>query len=106
MAESAAPLLATLKAIVGEANVLTSDTDVAPYVTDWRGRYRGSTRAVVRPSTAADVAAVVRCCAEHGTPVVPQGGNTGLCGGATPHEDGREVVVSLSRLNRGRAVRA
>jgi FAD/FMN-containing dehydrogenase len=106
MAESAAPLLATLKAIVGEANVLTSDTDVAPYVTDWRGRYRGSTRAVVRPSTTAEVAAVVRCCAEHGAPVVPQGGNTGLCGGATPREDGGEVVVSLSRLTRVRALDA
>ena len=106
MAESAAPLLATLKAIVGEANVLTSDTDVAPYVTDWRGRYRGSTRAVVRPSTTAEVAAVVRCCAEHGAPVVPQGGNTGLCGGATPREDGGEVVISLSRLTRVRALDA
>ena len=106
MAESAAPLLATLKAIVGEANVLTSDTDVAPYVTDWRGRYRGSTRAVVRPSTTAEVAAVVRCCAEHEAPVVPQGGNTGLCGGATPREDGGDVVVSLSRLTRVRALDA
>ena len=106
MAESAAPLLATLKAIVGEANVLTSDADVAPYVTDWRGRYRGSARAVVRPSTTADVAAVVRCCAEHGAPVVPQGGNTGLCGGATPREDGGEVVVSLSRLTRVRVLDA
>ncbi|MDQ2962670.1 MAG: FAD-binding oxidoreductase [Pseudomonadota bacterium] len=106
MAESAAPLLATLKAIVGEANVLTSDADVTPYVTDWRGRYRGNTRAVVRPSTTADVAAVVRCCAEHGAPVVPQGGNTGLCGGATPREDGGEVVVSLSRLARVRALDA
>src|SRR5256886_5495209 len=106
MAESAAPLLARLKAIVGETNVLTSDADVAPYVTDWRGRYRGRTRAVVRPATTADVAAVVRCCAEHGAPVVPQGGNTGLCGGATPREDGAEVVVSLSRLTRVRAVDA
>src|SRR5437667_6134554 len=106
MAESAAPLLATLKAIVGEANVLTSDADVAPYVTDWRGRYRGRTRAVVRPSTTADVSAVVRCCLEHGAPIVPQGGNTGLCGGATPREDGAEVVVSLSRLTRVRAVDA
>src|SRR5437762_6128527 len=106
MAESAAPLLATLKAIVGETNVLTSDADVAPYVTDWRGRYHGRTRAVVRPSTTADVAAVVRCCVEHGAPMVPQGGNTGLCGGATPRDDGGEVVVSLSRLTRVRAVDA
>jgi FAD/FMN-containing dehydrogenase len=104
MAESAAPLLATLRAIVGEANVLTSDADVAPYVTDWRDRYHGRARAVVRPATTAEVAAVVRCCAEHGVPIVPQGGNTGLCGGATPHESGGEVVVSLTRLNRVRAL--
>jgi FAD/FMN-containing dehydrogenase len=106
MAESAAPLLARLRAIVGEANVLTSDADVAPYVTDWRDRYHGRARAVVRPATASEVAAVVRCCAEHGVAVVPQGGNTGLCGGATPHEAGGEVVVSLSRLNRVRALDA
>src|SRR2546428_470379 len=106
MAESAAPLLATLKAIVGETNILTSDADVAPYVTDWRGRYRGRTRAVVRPSTTADVAEVLRCCAEHGASVVPQGGTTGLCGGATPSEDSGEVVVSLSRLTRVRALDA
>src|SRR4029450_3191603 len=104
MAESAAPLLAMLKAIVGEANVLTSDADVAPYVTDWRGRYQGKARAVGRPATTPEVAAVVTGCAEHGVPIVPQGGNTGLCGGATPHDDGSEVVVSLSRMNRMRAV--
>lgn len=102
MAESAAPLLATLRAIVGEANVLTSDADVAPYVTDWRDRYHGRARAVVRPGTTAEVAAVVRCCVELAVPLVPQGGNTGLCGGATPHEEGGEIVVSLSRLNRVR----
>jgi FAD/FMN-containing dehydrogenase len=106
MAESAGPLLPTLKSIVGEANVLTADGDVAPFCTDWRERYRGRTRAVVRPGTVAEVAAVVRCCAEHGVPVVPQGGNTGLCGGATPHDSGDEVVISLSRLNRVRAIDA
>ena len=104
MAESAAPLLATLRAIVGEANVLTSDADVAPYLTDWRGRYHGTARAVVRPATTAEVAAVVRCCVEHEAPLVPQGGNTGLCGGATPRSDSGEVVVSLARMNRVRAL--
>jgi FAD/FMN-containing dehydrogenase len=106
MAESAAPLLAALTAIVGEANVLTADADVAAYLTDWRDRYHGRARAVVRPGTTAQVAAVVRCCAECAAPIVPQGGNTGLCGGATPGERGDEVVVSLSRLNRLRAVDA
>ena len=104
MAESAAPLLATLKAIVGEANVLTSEADVAPYLADWRGRYHGTARAVVRPATTVEVAAVVRCCGEHQVAVVPQGGNTGLCGGATPRRESGEVVVSLARLNRVRAL--
>jgi FAD/FMN-containing dehydrogenase len=106
MAESAAPLLSSLSSIVGEGNILTSDADVALYVNDWRGRYRGRTRAVVRPGTTAEVAAVVRCCGEHGAPIVPQGGNTGLCGGATPHETGDEIVVSLARLARVRAIDA
>ena len=66
----------------------------------------GHARAVVRPGTTAEVAAVVRCCAEHDVPIVPQGGNTGLCGGATPHESGGEIVVSLSRLARVRAIDA
>jgi len=104
MAEYAAPLLATLRAIVGEANVLTADADVTPYASDWRGRYRGLPRAVVRPATTEEVAAAVRCCAEHAVPIVPQGGNTGLCGGASPHDGGHEIVMSLTRMNRVRAI--
>jgi len=106
MAESAVPLLSSLKTIVGEANVLTEDADVAPYVTDWRNAFHGRARAVVRPGTTAEVAAVVRTCAEHRAPIVPQGGNTSLCGGATPHANGSEIVLSLARLARVRAVDA
>ncbi len=104
MAESVSPLLPALKAIVGENNVLTAAADVAPYLTDWRGRYHGQARAVVRPGSTDEVAAVVRSCAEHGVAVVPQGGNTGLCGGATPHIDGEELLMSMARLNRVRAI--
>jgi FAD/FMN-containing dehydrogenase len=99
-------LLAALKGIVGEGNVLTTEADVAPYSIDWRDRYRGRPRAVVRPGTTAEVAAAVRCCAEHAVPIVPQGGNTSMCGGATPHEGGHEVVIALTRMNRVRAVDA
>jgi len=106
MAESAVPLLSSLKSIVGEPNVLTEDADVASYVTDWRDAFHGRARAVVRPGTATEVAAVVRACAEHRAPIVPQGGNTSLCGGATPHANGSEIVLSLARLARVRAVDA
>ena len=104
MAESAVPLLSSLQSIVGEANLLTAESDVAPYVNDWRGFFHGRARAVVRPSTTAEVAAVVRACAEQRVAIVPQGGNTSLCGGATPHDG--EIVLSLSRLSRVRAVDA
>jgi FAD/FMN-containing dehydrogenase len=93
-------LTATLAGIVGQANVLAEAVDLAPYLTDWRGRYKGAARCVVRPGNAAEVAAVVRACADAGAPIVPQGGNTSLCGAATPDGEGRAVVVSLSRLNR------
>jgi FAD/FMN-containing dehydrogenase len=104
MFDAAASLLSTLNSIVGETNVLTTDADVLPYVTDWRERYRGRARAVVRPGSTAEVAAIVHCCAERRVPVVPQGGNTGLCGGATPHAAGDEIVLTLARMNRVRAV--
>ena len=106
MAESAVPLLSSLKSIVGEPNVRTADADIAPYVTDWRDAFHGRARAVGRPGTAGEVASVVRCCAEHRAPIVPQGGNTSLCGGATPHATGSEIVLSLARLSRVRAVDA
>ena len=73
-------LLEPLRAAVGTAHVLTDTADVAPYLTDWRKRYTGRAQAVVRPATTSEVAAVVRLCAQAGTPVVPQGGNTGLVG--------------------------
>lgn len=95
-------LLGDLRAVVGEHNLLSLADDMAPYVTDWRGRYSGVPLCVARPGTTEEVAAVVRLCAEAGVPVVPQGGNTGLCGGATPI--GGELLISLSRLNRIRAV--
>jgi FAD/FMN-containing dehydrogenase len=95
-------LLDSLRAVVGDGHVLTEPADVAPFVTDWRGRYTGSALAIVMPGDTAQVAEVVRLCAHAGVAIVPQGGNTGLCGGATPTKG--EVVVSLTRLNRVRAV--
>ncbi|WP_371322693.1 FAD-binding oxidoreductase [Dechloromonas sp. ZY10] len=93
-------LIPELVAIVGAGQVLTAAADVAPYVTDWRGRYRGAARCVVRPADTAEVAAVVRACAAAGVPMLPQGGNTSLCGAATPDTGGDAVVISLARLKR------
>jgi FAD/FMN-containing dehydrogenase len=90
--------------IIGASRVLVAADDVAPFCTDWRGRYSGNALCVALPGSTEEVAAVVRACVAAGVAVVPQGGNTGLCGGATP--TGGEVVVSLRRLNRIRAVDA
>lgn len=97
-----APLDA-LRAAVGVSQVLTG-ADAQTYAVDWRERYRGRALAVVRPGSTAEVATVVRHCAKAGIPVIPQGGNTGLCGGATPDESGRAVILSLRRLNRMRGI--
>ncbi len=99
-------LNARLRTIVGAANVLEAEADMAPFLSDWRGRYHGRARAVVRPRDTAEVAAVVAACAQAGVAMVPQGGNTGLCGGATPLVDGAAVVISLARMNRIRALDA
>ena len=91
---------------IGVSHVLTAPEDTAPYLTDWRRRFTGRAQAVVLPSTAGEVAAVVSACAEQRVPIVPQGGNTGLAGGATPDASGDAIVLSLKRLNRVREVDA
>ena len=95
--------LASLRSLLGANNVLTGAA-MAPYLTDWRERYSGEAEAVVRPATTEEVSKVVLWCREHGFSIVPQGGNTGLCGGATPDQRGRQIVVSLTRLNRIRYI--
>jgi UDP-N-acetylenolpyruvoylglucosamine reductase len=92
------------RAIVGAAHVLVDAIDTAPFLTDWRGRFTGSARAVVLPADALEVAAVVRLCARHRVPLVPQGGRTGLVLGSVPDASGEAIVLSLRRLNRIRAV--
>jgi D-lactate dehydrogenase (cytochrome) len=98
------PLIERLSALVGPANCLHAAADIAPYLVEERGLYHGRALAVVRPASTAEVARVVGLCVAEGYAVVPQGGNTGLCGGAVPPEHGHAVVVSTERLNRIRAV--
>jgi FAD/FMN-containing dehydrogenase len=99
-------LRGALAAIVGDPHVLAGASDTAPYLTDWRRQYSGSAVCVVRPASTAEVSGVVRLCAEAGVAMVPQGGNTGLSGGSVPAGAKRQIVLSLSRLNRIRELDA
>src|SRR2546421_3612736 len=95
-----------LRDIVGAANVLTDPQDTAPYFTDWRKQSSAAAEGVVRPASTAEVASVVALCAREGVALVPQGGNTGLSGGAVPSGSRREIVLSLSRMSRIRQLDA
>jgi FAD/FMN-containing dehydrogenase len=99
-------LITQLTDAVGPRHVLTDAADTAPFLTDWRKRFTGSAAAVALPATTGQAAAVVQACARHGAAVVPQGGNTGLCGGATPGPGGVSVVVATRRMNRVREIDA
>ncbi|WP_439898019.1 FAD-binding oxidoreductase [Aquabacterium humicola] len=105
MTMDAAALIDALRAAVGAPQVLV-DGDLSAWELDWRKRWRGKALAVVRPGSTAEVAAVVKACAAHGASVVPQGGNTGLVGGGVPDDSGTQVLLSLSRMNRVRAIDA
>jgi len=100
-------LLDELRHITGAAHVFT-DGDLSAFTQDWRRRVHGKALAVVRPGSTEDVAAIVKACARHqaatGVSLVPQGGNTGLAVGSVPDATGRQVVLSLTRLNAVRAI--
>ena len=96
--------LARFAEIVGERHAIRETLAQAAYLTEWRGLYRGVTPLVLRPGSTEEVAAILKLAAETGTPVVPQGGNTGLVGGQIPFEDGAEILVNLGRLDRIRSL--
>jgi FAD/FMN-containing dehydrogenase len=96
--------LSRLAAIVGEKYAITDPAEQAPYLVEMRGLYHARTPLVLRPGSVAEVAAILKLASETGTPVVPQGGNTGLVGGQVPHDSGEEIVLSLKRLDRIREV--
>ncbi|VVE76874.1 FAD-binding oxidoreductase [Pandoraea sputorum] len=101
-----AEFLTACRDLLGRDHVLTERADTGTYLTDQRKRYVGNALAVLRPADAVQTAALVRLCIAHGVPMVPQGGNTGLAGGATPDTSGHQVVISLRRLDRIRQVDA
>ena len=105
VATDGSPLLGELRRIVGTGQVL-SEGDLGAWEQDWRKRARGKALCVVRPGSTPEVAAVVQACAAAGAAIVPQGGNTGLVVGSIPDDSGTQVVLSLQRLNRVRAIDA
>jgi len=92
-------VLSEFESAIGKQYVLDKDEDKEPYLTDWGRRYRGKALAVLKPGNTAEVASLVKICNTHRISIVPQGGNTGLCGGATPDNTGDSVIILLHRLN-------
>ena len=100
--ETAQPLDAFLAAateLLGARGLTTDPERMDAWLTDWRGRYTGCALALAAPASTAEVAALVRLCAAYGVPIVPQGGNSGMAGGATPDESGTAIILSLRRMN-------
>ena len=99
-----ARFLAAARDLLGDRG-LTRDPDLLePWLTDWRGRFTGRALALASPASTADVAALVRLCAEHRVGIVPQGGNSGMSGGATPDASGAQLLLSLRRMNAIRSI--
>ena len=97
-------LIDDLKTIVGTGGWTTEPSELEPHLTEWRDTWTGKTLLMVAPKSTEEVSAVVSTCHRSGTAIVPQGGNTGLCGGAIPDASGEQVLLSLSRMNKVRNV--
>ena len=99
-----AALAEAVRARLGDKAVVTDPADLAPWLTDWRGRWHGAAAAMLQPATTDEVATIVRMAGEAGVPLVPQGGNSSMVGGATPPADGSALILSLRRMNRVRSI--
>lgn len=98
------PFLSEASALLGPRGLSTEAEVMEPWLTDWRGRYKGSARALASPANARELAELVGLCRKHGVPIVPQGGNSGMSGGATPDGSGTALLVSLRRMDAIRAL--
>ena len=96
--------LEALARLLGPKGYTTDADTMAPWLTDWRGKYHGAAAAMLSPATAEEVAAVVRLCAEHDLALVPQGGNSGMVGGAIPDATGTQLLLSTRRMNHIRSI--
>lgn len=90
--------------LLGPKGLTTKPDELEPWLTDWRGRYTGRALAMASPASPDELSRLVRLCLQHGVPIVPQGGNSGMSGGATPFDSGHELLLSLRRINRIRAI--
>lgn len=99
-----ADLLARFSAIVGQSHALDGANDIAPYLTENRGLFHGHAPLVLKPATTLEVSEILKLASETGTPIVPQGGNTGLVGGQTPRTGGADIILSMERMNRIRSI--
>ncbi|MDT7535067.1 FAD-binding oxidoreductase [Sphingobium sp. SA2] len=99
-------IIARFAALLGPKGVVTDPDDIAPWTSDWRGRYHGAAAAILAPASTQEVAATVALAAELGVALVPQGGNTSMVGGATPPADGSALILSLRRMNAIRSLSA
>ncbi|WP_424430177.1 FAD-binding oxidoreductase [Parasphingorhabdus sp.] len=93
-----------MQSVVGAKGYTSDDDDMAPWLTDWRGRYTGAASAMISPASTQETAEILRIANEHAVAVVPQGGNSGMVGGATPDASGQSVILSLRRMNRIRTI--
>src|SRR3954452_855034 len=105
MTSAQTELTAAVRAALGEKAVVTDPADIAPWLTDWRGRFHGSSPAILAPDSVAGVQLVVAKARDLGVALVPQGGNTSMVAGATPPQDGSALILSTRRLNRIRSLR-
>ncbi len=96
--------LSAAAALLGSKGLSRDPDLIAPWLTDWRGRYTGRACALASPASASELAALVRLCAAHGVAIVPQGGNSGMSGGATPDDSGQTLLLSLRRMNAIRSI--
>lgn len=106
MAIPSPDLLNALAERLGPKGFSGNPAEIEPWLTDWRGRFHGAAAAMLSPASTEEVAAVIGLCAAHGVPVVPQGGNSSMVGGATPAPDGGSLLLSLRRMNRIRSLSA
>ena len=103
--DAIAALVEEVRRRFGPKVAVTDADEIEPWLTDWRGRFRGEARAILAPGATEEVAAIVRLAADNRVALVPQGGNTSMVGGATPPEDGSALILSLRRMRHIRAVR-